>query len=174
MGWFLLDHGGLKLLPGPVRILEGVSLLQVLKLYGGLGGTAGLLHDTEAQNLPRIAINFDRHAILDVGRIYGDAEDSAGRAGEGGRSCRGEGGGRAGEEGEDGELHWGTLGLSLERCRKVPGSTRASTDRWAQSRLFTVRNEPSSATSESQANSSSINHNTARVVFPTGKVLLLE
>ena len=91
----------------PVRVLEGVAALQILELDGGLGGTAGLLHDGEGQDLPGLSVNFDGEAILNVagvdghGKLRGRANRRHGEVVAGG----GKGRGRGKERCEDRELH---------------------------------------------------------------------
>lgn len=85
---FLVDLRRLELLPGPVRVLDGVPPLEVLELDRRLGRPPSLLHDGEVEHLVGLAVELDREPVLDVGRVDGDAEgcrvpDGRGGGGEG-------------------------------------------------------------------------------------------
>mmetsp|Transcript_6732 Transcript_6732/g.19930 ORF Transcript_6732/g.19930 Transcript_6732/m.19930 type:complete len:256 (-) Transcript_6732:104-871(-) len=106
----LLDLRRLELLPGPVRVLDGVSLHQILELDGSLGGAPRLLHDGERHDLVRLSVDLDRESVLDVGRVDGDHAEGRGRGGGGGGAGAGDAEGRAGRRGGEGGSRGGGEG----------------------------------------------------------------
>ena len=67
----LFNHGSFELFTRSVRILNGIASHEILEFDGGLGGTAGLLHDGKVEDLVGLAVYFDSQAVFDVRRVNG-------------------------------------------------------------------------------------------------------